>query len=219
MVSKYLIYALIDPDSGRAFYVGKSTEGDYRARRHVIASALRQDDRMNPPKAVLIRALQARHGGLGYEIQVLAELPGPARGASAPERLPHASALGLLERVMIRAMRTAGAELLNRTDGGENVVGTFSGKRHSVKIRAQISASKIGFRHSPESLRRMSKVKAGNQYGKGHKVSPEARQKISAAMKEMWKRRLSVVSVTTEATPEKQQTSAIASGSPLGERS
>ncbi len=141
-MSHYLIYALIDPRDRSRFFVGKSTSGTTRPRAHGSPSVLRDSDRSNPAKARLIRELQS--SGLRYEIEVLEYLPAPDKTSTPVQRLPFGVALGLAERRWIANGRAARWPLLNRTDGGENVVGPTAGVSPSLETRAKLSKALKG---------------------------------------------------------------------------
>jgi len=188
-MSQYVVYALCDPrfsegDRRRAFYIGKSTTGTKRIEQHASNASLLRDDRYNWQKATRIRELLNLFGGLGYTIEILEELPSPPEGASLEQRLPYASALGLAERHYIKRARESGSELLNRTDGGENVVGPNVGKKLSAEVCRQMSVRLsgqgnpfFGRTHSAETRKKLSDINTGKKH------SPEQNAKLSAAMK------------------------------------
>jgi hypothetical protein len=104
MTSKFLIYGLGDPQDGRLRYIGKSTSGLRRPKRHFEAYHLQKSE---THKTHWIRKLQRE--GLQPFIVVIQEL-------DVPEGLPE------LERGWIFYFRSLGCNLVNGTDGGEGVL-------------------------------------------------------------------------------------------------
>ncbi len=186
-MSRYLVYALADPRSGATFWVGKSTSGLSRPRAHGSLSGLRDADRTNRAKAHTIRELQAL--GLSYRIEVLESLPEPERAADVASRLPFGIALGEAERKWIAFGRAEGWPLLNRTLGGENVVGPTAGVSPSTETRAKLSAALMG---RPKSLEHRAAISLGKR---GRKPTEEARKHQSLAHlgKKLGKQRPEVV--------------------------
>jgi len=185
----YIIYALCDPrfveyDPRRVFYIGKSQSGLSRAKGHSSSCLLKKDDANNWQKSARIRELIALFPGTrGYTIDVLAELPAPRREADAAERLTHASALGFLERVWIRALRATGAALLNRTDGGENIVPMRTGKPTSTAQKIAVSKAHKGKPKSAEQRRLMSEAQLGEKNHQFGKITPDSvKEKLSASL-------------------------------------
>jgi hypothetical protein len=62
---------------------------------------------------------------------------------------------------------------------------SFYGKHHKESSKLQIGISKkgqktrLGTKHKPESIKRMSEVKIGNHYSKGHIMPKESKEKLS----------------------------------------
>lgn len=158
-MSRFLIYALVDPRHGKARYIGKSCSGMKRPDSHAKPGTLRRDT--NPAKKRWIEELAAL--GLKYEIVILEEL---TEFAGLNER----------ERWFIAEARRLGTTLLNMTDGGDGTIG----HRHSAKARAAMSTARKGKSygpHSPETKAKMSETR------KGRVQSTETRARISAARK------------------------------------
>lgn len=179
--SSYIIYGLCDPgmpvtaDLRHVFYIGKSESGAARARSHASVPYLKRDDKWNRAKSARIRELQRVHGGQGYMIQILAELP------SSDSRTPSASALGLLERRFIRACRSW---ILNRTDGGENVIGPRAGKPLSAAHKRALSKAHRGKLKSPAHRRLIAKSQTGVLNHNFGKTTPSSvKEKISAKLR------------------------------------
>ncbi len=177
-VSKYFVYALLDPrfapSDARAWrYIGKSTKGFRRPKSHGSPSYLRQDDKVNPEKASWLRELISLN--LSYVVRVLSELPEPAKSADESERVSCGIDLAIRERELIAEARALGLPLLNKSEGGEVISGSMLGKHHSDSTRRKMSESRTGLRHSEESRAKMS-VSARNR-------SPETRARISEAQR------------------------------------
>jgi len=118
MTSRFLIYALTDPD-GAVRYVGKSSSGLHRPKAHRAPSQLKP----KTYRAAWIRSLFAQ--GQDYGIQSL-------------EELPSGDGLSDAERRWIAHGRAAGWRLTNLTDGGDGTPGW----KHSPETRALLSAQK-----------------------------------------------------------------------------
>ena len=134
---KNLIYGLVDPRTKLVRYVGMSSIGMKRPRRHRSASRLKERNR----KASWIKSLLA--AGLDYEIVVLEEVS--TRGA-----------LGGAERFWVAYGRVCGWPLTNLTDGGERDFGV------SPEARKKISASKLGHTVSLETRQKISAARRGS---------------------------------------------------------
>ena len=152
-MKSFIIYGLVDPRTGQLRYIGKSSSGMKRPRRHFY-----EDARLLPHLHVSrwIRQLQSQ--GLTYQIVVFQELP-DAEGLSEAE-------IG-----WIAYFRKVGCPLTNLTDGGDGM----SGFRHTDATRAKMSEAAKN-RGEAYALN-MSKVQMG------HIVSPETARKISLSKK------------------------------------
>ena len=114
---QYLIYGLVDPRSFLVRYIGKSSTGLRRPRRHLKAASTQTTHR-----ACWIRQLIEQ--GLSYEIVVL-------------ETHVDQTTLCDAERWWIAYGRGCGWPLTNHTDGGDG----RSGNKHSASSLAKISAA------------------------------------------------------------------------------
>ncbi len=86
------------------------------------------------------------------------------------------------ERYWITELRKEGWTLVNITDGGEGV----EGLQHSEKSKREISRLSRKYWNSPrsdESRKILSKVNKGNDHALGYKHTAEARRKMSKAKK------------------------------------
>lgn len=116
-----------------------------------------------------------------------------------------------LEKGLIKCLKRMGVNLANMTEGGEGV----SGYRHTEAARKAMSEKRSGRKPSAETKAKMSKSRSGEKngfYGKRHteaskakvsegkkqnptrywlgqKRSEEVCKKISAALKESWRKR------------------------------
>lgn len=148
MSSRFLIYGLIDPRDGQLRYVGKSSSGLRRPRRHVRLL----DEKSY--KANWVRELVSE--GLSPEIEVLEE---------------HQTAVALPEAecYFIAYFRSIGCRLTNLTTGGDGAPGhkmSDTGRerlrlRHlgtvlSVDVREKISLAHKGKRLSEEHRRKIA---------------------------------------------------------------
>ncbi len=181
----FLVYLLSDPryafdDARQLFYVGACQRGIVtRMKAHM---RLDSNDR-NPRRTAWFRELQTAE--LLPSVTILAKLPEPPKGADKFERYPFQFALGVQEMLWIKQSREEfGSRLLNRSNGGENIVGPMSGRRHSKETilrmcRAQGSdeareANRLR-NSTPEAVAKIRAVHIGRTYG------PETLAKRSAA--------------------------------------
>lgn len=132
MVSKYLVYCLVDPRFNEVRYIGKSSYGLSRPESHGAPAKLAND---RTYKARWIRELQ--RNGLTYAVEVLEYVQEPSELCAA-------------ERYWIMAARANGWRLTNLTDGGEGL----SGLKFSAEHRARISAANKGQQLTPEQRAR-----------------------------------------------------------------
>lgn len=170
------IYVLNDPRDGRLRYVGKADDPLKRWYQHLSTSES-QDHR-----GAWIRSLLAV--GLKPELEVL-------------EEIPH-EGWQEIEREYIRVFRMLNMNLVNTSDGGDgNTISTEGrqriskarkGKPLSSAHRAKLSAAKmgktnrLGKKHSPEALEKMSLAKRGSKHNFfGKKLSAGHRAKLSKA--------------------------------------
>jgi hypothetical protein len=111
MVSKFLIYGLVDPVSGQLRYIGLSTRGLKRPRS-TEGRVRRGGEGKDTYKVNWIRGLIAK--GLHYGIVIIQELP-------------DAEGLYESEKHWIKYFRQMGCPLTNTSDGG--IGGAFGVKR------------------------------------------------------------------------------------------
>lgn len=168
-MNQFVVYALIDPRNGRAFYVGATEQGQARVRRHASASSLKLDDRSNSQKSRLIRSLPKRpHPLLPYDFKVLEEFKDPAQ-------------MWATEDVWIRRLRSAGEPLLNLAQGGR---GNQGGVSPSADTRAKIARAHLGKKDSEETRAAKSAAAKGRVLKfswLGKKQSTEHVQRRSSA--------------------------------------
>jgi hypothetical protein len=132
-LSKYLIYALIDPRTDEIRYVGKSSSGMARPRQHrkrcnfVTGTTHRCRWLQNLLKA-----------GRRCQIRVVER--------TTAEKLSDA------ERRWIADLRAQGCRLVNHTDGGDGL----PGRKASLLTRAKMSAAHLGHVCSEETRNRLS---------------------------------------------------------------
>lgn len=168
-VSRFLVYGLVDPRDGHLRYIGKSTSGLLRPRRHGSPSSVRR----NRHSACWVRQLKSL--GLDYEITVI-------------EECLEANELSASEQFWIAYFKSLGCNLTNATAGGDGAVGY----RHTAEAKSKMSAlakkrtygpvSEVARKNmiaaqqnrSAETRARISAAK------KGHAVRPETRAKIAA---------------------------------------
>ena len=133
-MKKFLIYALLDPESEEIRYIGKSCNGLARPKQHFYPSSLRVHSYKNSwMKSVFSR-------GLRPGIRVLQEFDSKTHLAAA-------------EMYFISGYKRIGSRLTNLTDGGGGVVNP------SPISRAKMSAAKLGKKRQPisdETRRRLS---------------------------------------------------------------
>lgn len=135
----WCIYTLSDPLTGDVRYVGWTTNPRVRLCSHV--SAVRSGSETNTHKSNWIKRLMRT--GLEPHLNIIEK----GCGQNWPAR----------EKFWINHFRAAGVALLNRTDGGEGVVGVVA----SVKTREKLRRAMTGRVFTEEWKQKISKAKKG----------------------------------------------------------
>lgn len=198
-LSRFLVYGLIDPRTAELRYVGKSSRGMIRPKRHLSDYGRKG----GVYRCCWLRQLYKE--GLLPSILVLKECQ------SEDEVL-------IQEKILIALFKEFGFDLTNLTDGGEKLGFHFSeetklkminahlgvklspehaaksrvarlGGKNSPEAIAKTRASRIGYKHSDETRVKMSKALCGRKQSdeerakrSGRKPSDETRAKISKAL-------------------------------------
>jgi hypothetical protein len=159
VTKRNIIYGLVDPRSGELRYVGKSTSGLTRPKKHLTSSLLRKE--ANTHRVKWIKSVIK--DGLLPRIVVLEETEDP-------------ELLDGLEKAAIAKFRAEGVRLVNGTDGGEGSLG----RRQTEGARRKISEAKRGkpgHKHTEEHKEYMRMLYLG-------KTRPlSVREKLRAACK------------------------------------
>lgn len=175
-MSTVFIYALNDPETNLARYIGKAQNPKLRLSAHLT-------DRRICHRTNWIKGLAAR--GLTPVVEILEE----TTSEGWEER----------ERYFIRVFREMGFDLVNMTDGGEGQSKGYSpsdsvreknsaahkGRKRSQETKDKIAASKRGKKRAPfseECKKKMSESHTGDRhhlFGKHH--SEETKAKIGLA--------------------------------------
>ena len=150
VVIKNLIYALRDPRSWEPRYIGKSTTGMDRPKRHRLSSRLATRSHKNS----WIKSLLAV--GIEYVIEIL-------------EQVSTAEKLGVRERFWIARGRAVGWRLTNATDGGDGTPGLVRSPQHRAKVSAALRGRKLTAEHR-------ERIGAAQR---GKVLTPECRAKLS----------------------------------------
>lgn len=166
MVSRYIIYGLTDPRTDEVRYIGRSSSGLGRPRRHLRESAF--DDH----KSRWIKSLIALD--LKYGIVVL-------------ESCPSASALSEAEQRWIAHGRVLGWRLTNVLVGGD---AGRTGLTTSPETRAKQSAAAKGRPKSPEHRAAMSRARLGVRSTEETRAKQSASQKARIAANPLERERL-----------------------------
>lgn len=157
--SKWLVYALIDPRTGEARYVGKSTTGLKRPREH---------RRPNPKQRYLYNWVELlRRDRLTFEIVVLTQLPSVEK-------------LGEAEQFWIKTLRDRGCRLTNLTLGGTGRLGLKHTKAAKKKISKKNSGTGNGMygRHqTQEAKNRIAEASSEREW------TEKSRKRISQSKK------------------------------------
>ena len=155
-MSRFLIYGLVDPRTDEVRYIGKSSSGLVRPKRHFFPSVLKEKN---------------------YKANWLRNVI--AAGHSAPvvvlEELDMEDALNDAECFWIAQGRGLGWPLTNLTAGGEGTVGVV----RSAATRAKSSAATRAFFETPGARERQSE--AQRKRFETAPVTAETRARISAA--------------------------------------
>jgi len=163
------IYVLCDsrePDPiARVRYVGRSLEPERRLKLHQRAVLHGEHTR----KACWMKAMQ--NAGGTVLLEVVATVPMAECDAA--------------EIAWIAKYRALGALLTNHTDGGGGVLNPTPDTRVRMGLSARGNKWRVGLKHGPEALAKMSACHKGRPmppHVKAALSSPEARAKISAAL-------------------------------------
>ena len=151
-MSTTFIYALCDPRTLEVRYVGKSNDPYKRYCQHLIEKSITYKCRW---VSELLKI------GFTPILQILEQCD-----VSIWEKR---------EIDWIAFERRAGCKLTNTTEGGENPpVGVRKGQSPSIETREKIRQSLLGFKHSEETKKKLSKIKMGHiGYMTGKKQSAE----------------------------------------------
>src|SRR5580704_2033396 len=166
---EFIIYALCCPDSGDVRYIGLSSCGLKRARRHAKPYLLKKE---KSHKSNWIRSLFA--SGKMYKTKIL-------------HICNHGYELAFAERAWIRYGRKRGWPLTNLTEGGDGIPGASPETRAKIGAlsRARMATKEyqeraIGSRRGtklPEWWRdNISKAVKGRKYGPEYGAAVSARQ-------------------------------------------
>ena len=169
----FIVYGLIDPNDGELRYVGKSSSGITRPRRHLMTCGRR-----------------AARGHLNHWLNELYEKDSRIPSILILEHCQNNDDALLAEMRLIRVFREAGIHLTNTTDGGEGAMGY----RHTKETRDKIVASLIGRHHSDETKKRISdcnkgkvmsseSIKKMKRWHSGKKLSESHKAAIRKAVK------------------------------------
>lgn len=141
-----LLYCLVDPDSNKIRYIGKSLNGINRAREHVKPSSLKNDG--TTPKANWIRGLLKNNKQ--PIIYILAYFP------KRVDRTLINNTLYNSEQWYINKFKQLGHDLLNLTDGGPGAV-----NRQISEITREKMSKSAKARELPEALKLNNQIKYG----------------------------------------------------------
>lgn len=198
-----IIYALVDPRTSSARYVGMSTRGSARPEEHLWMA----QNGEHTHKASWIRSLDKL--GLAYGIEVLEE-------CETPEELPER------ERYWIKKLRAEGADLTNHTDGGEGLLNPDDSVRRKIadnmppghyqraKERMLGNASWSGRKHTEESKRKIrgwwtkEQRLQQSKRQKGRVKSREECRRLGRALKGKSKTESHIKSLKASWTPERR---------------
>jgi hypothetical protein len=153
----FYVYEHWRPDRGECFYVGKG-----KGRR---ANELRYN------RNRFHKFIQAKLSRLGTTVEVRIV----ANGLNESEAF-------VLERERIALLRADGADLANRTDGGEGP----SGYKQSLEHRQKRGATRRAYYSTPEGISAHAKlVAAAIAANTGRTLRPETKRKMSETRKAM----------------------------------
>lgn len=177
-MSPFLIYGLADPRTDAVRYIGKSSSGLKRPRRHSLPGCLRADQTY---KGNWIRSLLA--AGLQPKTVVLEECA--------------ADALCDAECFWIAQARGLGWSLTNLTKGGDGTPGR-------VPSREQVEATAIKNRGRKRTA---AQRRALSEAHKGIVIPPDQRAQMAASIRKWWadpenKARRSVAHAAAVRSPE-----------------
>lgn len=149
-MSKTLIYALLDPETNKIRYIGKSSVGMARPKQHFRPAILNKE---KSHKNNWIKQLIAK--GLEPKIKIIAQVENPSDLSDA-------------EIFCIAYFRYIGEDLTNGTDGGEGSLG----RKMTDTMRIALYKANKGRPRTEEQKDHMRKIMTGRI------VSYETREKL-----------------------------------------
>lgn len=189
MSDAFVVYGLVDPESGQLRYIGKSCCGLKRARSHAYPSYLNRD---RSHCGNWIRSLSRR--GLRYGIVTI-------------QTHETQGLLSQAEAFWISYFRSMGCQLTNITDGGEGCAGRVVSESTREKMRLASLGNKnaAGKRYNLTVEQRQ----AAAQRARHRSADPLVRAKISTTLQgrkqssEQVARRVASLKARWTATPKK----------------
>lgn len=166
--SKYLIYALREPETQEVRYIGKSSIGLSRPRSHWSKACLDDGYPVHSWTRSLINV------GKKPDVLILREFP----QLDIADLKSKNEMLSIAEIEEIALHRSSGHRLLNMTDGGDGLLG-WSGEKHPMFGRRGNLSPRFGKRHTAESKKKMSEALSGRNHPMfGKSPSFSTRKKI-----------------------------------------
>lgn len=176
LVSRYLIYALIDSKLNIR-YIGKSTSGMKRPKAHQRPSYMKK----NAHWPVIRWIKKLRESGLDFNIQILQEFRFPDNTTKEErDQVIFAAEKRFIAEYRSKQPKGSEFELLNITDGGEGA----SGHKMSDEQKENLRQANLGNTHSKGKKKNLSQEEREDMAKRARERSanPEVRAKISKTL-------------------------------------
>ena len=159
-MSKFLIYALTDPENYYTFYVGRSSNGLRRPKHHLFPSVY---NKKSYPLYKKIKELIDKNVMPAIEIL---------------EECDSEKELNSTERYYIKQLKDEGFNLLNLTEGGSGTCG----RKVSDELKRYLSNLYKGQKLSKEQIEKIRKAKLGKKLSLEHatklKINSKKRKEV-----------------------------------------